>query len=85
MYKKCVKNRSVLLIQPKHILSFKLIGIESMLIDKSKLARSMLATQEYFNSLTCDIINEVDENLSVKFKLIYTIGSQESINYAPER
>jgi hypothetical protein len=75
----------VLLIQPEHVLSFKLIGIKSVLTDKSELARSMLATQKYFNSVTCDIINEVDENLSVKFELIYTMGSQESIDYAPER
>jgi hypothetical protein len=85
MYKECVENRGVLLIQPEHILSFKLMGIESVLIDESELARSMLATQEYFDSLTCDIIDEVDENLSVKFELIYTMGSQESIDYAPER
>jgi hypothetical protein len=85
IYKECVKNRGVLLIQPEYKLSFKLIGIESVLIDKSELARLMLATQEYFDSLTCDIIDEVDENLSVKFELIYTMGSQESIDYALER
>jgi hypothetical protein len=85
MYEECVENRGVLLIQPEHILSFKLMGIESVLTDKSELARSMLATQKYFDSVTCDIIDEVDENLSVKFELIYTMGSQESIDYAPER
>jgi hypothetical protein len=85
MYEECVENRGMLLIQPEHILSFKLMGIESVLTDKSELAQSMLATQEYFDSLTCDIIDEVDENLSVKFELIYTMGSQESIDYAPER
>jgi hypothetical protein len=85
MYKECVENCGVLLIQPEHILSFKLIGIKSVLIDESELAQSMLATQEYFDSLTCDIIDKVDENLSVKFELIYTMGSQESIDYTPER
>lgn len=85
IYEECVQNRGVLLIQPEHILSFKLMGIESVLTDESKLARSMLATQEYFDSVTCDIIDEVDENLSVKFELIYTMGSQEAIDYAPDR
>lgn len=85
LYEECVENRGVLLIQPEHILSFKLMGIESVLTDEPELARSMLATQEYFDSVTCDIIDEVDENLSVKFELIYTMGSQESIDYAPER
>jgi hypothetical protein len=85
IYEECVENRGVLLIQPEHILSFKLMGIESVLTDEPELARSMLATQEYFDNATCDVIDEVDENLSVKFELIYTMGSQESIDYAPER
>lgn len=85
IYEECVENRGVLLIQPEHILSFKLMGIESVLTDKSELARSMLATQDYFDGVTRDIIDEVDENLSVKFELIYTMGSQEFIDYAPDR
>jgi hypothetical protein len=85
IYEECVENRGVLLIQPEHILSFRLMGIESVLIDEPELARSMLATQEYFDGVTCDIIDEVDENLSVKFELIYTMGSQEAIDFAPER
>jgi hypothetical protein len=85
LYEECVENRGVLLIQPEHILSFKLMGIESVLTDEPELARAMLATQQYFDSVTCDIIDEVDENLSVKFELIYTMGSQETIDYAPER
>jgi hypothetical protein len=85
LYEDCVQNRGVLLIQPEHILSFKLMAIESVLTDQPELARSMLATQAYFDQVTRDIIDEVDENLSVKFELIYTMGSQESIDYAPER
>ncbi|KAJ4371621.1 hypothetical protein N0V83_004841 [Neocucurbitaria cava] len=49
------------------------------------LAQSMLATQAYFDNVTRDIIDEVDDNLSVKFELIYTMGSQESVDFAPER
>lgn len=48
MYEDSVENRGVLLIQPEHILSFKLMVIESVLTDQPELARSMLATQEYF-------------------------------------
>ena len=85
MYEDCVANRGVLLVQPEHILSFKLMAVESVLIDQPELARSMLATQAYFDEVTRDIIDEVDENLSVKFELIYTMGSQEAIDFAPER
>jgi hypothetical protein len=85
LYKECVENRGVLLIQPEHILSFKLMAVESVLTDQPELAQSMLATQAYFDNVTRDIIDEVDENLSVKFELIYTMGSQRSIDFAPER
>ncbi|CAO2648219.1 Nn.00g074860.m01.CDS01 [Neocucurbitaria sp. VM-36] len=85
IYEECVQNRGVLLVQPEHILSFKLMAIDSVLTDEPELARSMLATQAYFDNVTRDIIDEVDENLSVKFELVYTMGSQESIDFAPER
>ena len=39
----------------------------------------------YFDAVSRDIIDEVDENLSVKFELIYTMGAQEPIDFAPER
>ena len=81
----CVENRGVLLVQPEHILSFKLMAIESVLTGQPDCAQSMLATQAYFDKVTRDIIDEVDENLSVKFELVYTMGSQESIDFAPER
>lgn len=85
IYEECINARGVLLVQPEHLLSFKLMAIESVLTNRPELARSMLTTQEYFEKVTRDIIDEVDENLSVKFELIYTMGSQEAIDFAPER
>jgi hypothetical protein len=85
LYEECIKNRGVLLIQPEHILSFKLMAIESLLMDQPELARSMLSTQAYFDNVTRDIADESDETYSVKFELIYTMGSQQSIDFAPER
>lgn len=85
LYGECVKNRGVLLIQPEHILSFKLMAIESLLTDQVRLARSMLSTEAYFNNVTRDIVDESDEIYSTKFELVYTMGLQESIEFAPER
>ncbi|KAL6706808.1 hypothetical protein ACN47E_005144 [Coniothyrium glycines] len=85
IYEECVKNRGILLIQPEHILSFKLMAIESLATDKMLLAHSMLDTQEYFDRVARDIVDECDEVYSTKFELIYTMGSQESIDFAPER
>lgn len=85
LYRECMVNRGVLLIQPEHILSFKLMGIEMLLTGQDNTARSLLSTQQFFNTVSRDIVDESDENYSVKFELIYTMGSQQSIEFAPER
>jgi hypothetical protein len=84
IYEECIANRGVLLIQPEHILSFKLMAIEALL-DGRESANSLLETQEFFDNVSRDIVDESDENFSVKFELIYTMGSQQSIEFAPER
>ncbi|KAI4946098.1 hypothetical protein J4E91_007541 [Alternaria rosae] len=85
IYEECIRERGVLLIQPEHILSFKLMAVECVLIDQPETAQKMLETQQWFDDVSCDCIDESDENFSTKFELIYTMGSQSSIEYAPER
>jgi hypothetical protein len=85
LYQDCMARRGILLVQPEHILSFKLMGIECLLTDKPEVARSLLSTQQWFHDVSRDIVDESDENFSVKFELIYTMGSQRSINFAPDR
>jgi hypothetical protein len=84
IYEECILNRGVLLIQPEHILSFKLMAVEAVLAGQA-CAKTLLETQEFFDRVSRDIVDESDENFSVKFELIYTIGSQRSIEFAPER
>ncbi|KAF2833124.1 hypothetical protein CC86DRAFT_461565 [Ophiobolus disseminans] len=83
-YEECIVNRGVLLIQPEHILSFKLMAVEAKLAGQA-CANSLLETQEFFDDVSRDIIDESDENFSVKFELIYTMGTQRPIEFAPER
>ncbi|KAH6502438.1 hypothetical protein HBI55_034300 [Parastagonospora nodorum] len=83
-YEECIVNRGVLLIQPEHILSFKLMAIEALLAGQA-CAGSLLETQKFFDNVSRDIVDESDENFSVKFELIYTMGTQRSIEFAPER
>jgi hypothetical protein len=84
IYEECIAKRGVLLIQPEHILSFKLMAVEAILTGQP-CATSLLDTQEYFNQVSRDIVDESDENFSSKFELIYTMGSQRSIEFAPQR
>ncbi|PSN72933.1 hypothetical protein BS50DRAFT_616434 [Corynespora cassiicola Philippines] len=85
MYHECMKNRGILLVQPEHILSFQLMGIECRLSDLDRTADLLLSTQQFFDEKTRDIVDESDENFSVKFELIYTMGTQRSIEMSPER
>lgn len=85
VYRKCMRKRGILLLQPENILSFKLMGLECMISGKDSLAKSLFRTQEFFDHVSRDIVDEADENFSVKFELCYTIGTQRPIDLSPER
>jgi Protein of unknown function (DUF3638)/Protein of unknown function (DUF3645) len=81
----CRELGGILLVQPEHILSFKLMGIECSIKGSEDLARSFLSTQAFFDVESRDIIDESDENFSVKFELIYTMGMSQPIELSPDR
>ncbi|KZF24028.1 hypothetical protein L228DRAFT_218359 [Xylona heveae TC161] len=84
-YEKCRRDGGVLLLQPENILSFQLMVIETTIKGESTLAQSLLKTQLAFDQFSRDIVDESDENFSTKFELIYTMGQQRPIDFAPER
>jgi hypothetical protein len=53
------------------------MGIEADLSgnNKADVSKSLLSTQYFFNTHSRDIVNESDENFSVKFELVYTMGT----------
>ncbi|KAH6230109.1 hypothetical protein HBI42_037710 [Parastagonospora nodorum] len=81
----CMEERGVILTQPEHILSFKLMSIENVLIERQDVASLLLQTQQFLLDHTRDIVDEADENFSPHFELVYTMGSQQAIDFAPER
>jgi Protein of unknown function (DUF3638)/Protein of unknown function (DUF3645) len=85
LYRHCMENRGILLVQPEHILSFKLMGLESLLTGNNAVGESLLNTYRFFEKNARDIVDESDENFSVKFELIYTMGNQRHIELSPER
>jgi hypothetical protein len=86
VYQECMANSGVLLCQPEHVLSFRLMAIQSLIADDQKdLACALLQGQQFFDRHTRDIVDESDENFSCRFELIYTMGSQRSIECAPKR
>jgi hypothetical protein len=85
IYQECMRKRGILLVQPENVLSFKLMGIECLINGKDELAKSLLRTQDFFDSFSRDIVDEADENFSVKFELCYTMGTQKPVDLSPER
>lgn len=85
MCEECKSNRGILLLQPEHILSFKLMGLGASIAGKTHLATSLLSTQAFFDSTARDIMDESDENLGVRNELIHTMGTSRLIEGAPQR
>lgn len=85
MVQECQQEGGIMLVQPEHLLSFQLMGLESTLRGDEKLASILLRTQGYFDRHTRDLIDESDENFSVKFELVYTIGHQRAVEHSPTR
>jgi len=80
-----MRTGGVLLVQPEHLLSFELMGFEQLLRGNSELGNALIRTQHWLNQNSRDILDESDEILSVRFELIYTIGTQRAIELSPDR
>ncbi len=84
-YEECMDTGGVLLIQPEHILSFELMGLERLLSSNSELENAMISTQNWLRANSRDILDESDEILSVWFELVYTMGLQRPVEFSPDR
>lgn len=81
----CREQGGVLLVQPEHLLSFKLMGLEFLINGKTSISQELIKTQVLLESTSRDIVDESDENFSVKFELVYTMGTQRPIDFSPDR
>ncbi|KAF5698569.1 hypothetical protein FMUND_15060 [Fusarium mundagurra] len=81
----CMQEGGVLLVQPEHLLSFQLMELECQLDNKSSVAEKMMEVRKFFDTSSRDVVDESDENFSVKFELIYTVGQQRPIDHSPGR
>jgi hypothetical protein len=78
----------VLLVQLEHILSMELLGLEAVLSGKDKeeaLGKAILQGRVYFEKHAWDIVDESDDIFDAGFELTYTMGSQKTIEYGPQR
>ncbi|KAH7240809.1 uncharacterized protein BKA55DRAFT_705615 [Fusarium redolens] len=85
LMKRCMKEGGVLMVQPEHLLSFQLMEVESRISGNMEVAGAMSQIRNLFDHSSRDIVDESDENFSVKFELIYTLGQQRPIEHSPDR
>ena len=88
LFEECARVRGVLVVQPKHILSFQLMVIDRTLSSGSRLnqvAQELQEVQTWLTSTSRDILDESDELLHVRYQLIYTMDEQQPLDNGPDR
>lgn len=86
LYERCMEQGGILLVQPEHMLSLKLMAIEyQYLNDQKETGTALVDLYHFFHSYSRDIVDESDENFSPKFELIYTMGEQRPMELSPDR
>ena len=79
LFKECARVGGILLCQPEHILSFKLMALEALSNNPtSSLSEGLVSIQRWLEDHARDILDESDEVLSPKYQLTYTVGTQHS-------
>ncbi|KAI0290847.1 hypothetical protein B0F90DRAFT_1913825 [Multifurca ochricompacta] len=90
LYKRCVAEGGVLVVQPEHILSQKLMHIDTVLTstgnrEKRAIAHDLGALQDWVTEASRDVLDESDEILHVRYQLVYTAGKQMPVDDHPSR
>ncbi|KAG6915979.1 hypothetical protein DXG01_009031 [Tephrocybe rancida] len=85
LYELCVRERGILLVQPEHILSFRLMGVDIATGTRVEAAKSLLESYRWLSSISRDVLDESDEILRVTYQLVYTSGLQEAMDNHPDR
>ncbi|KAL0572352.1 hypothetical protein V5O48_009608, partial [Marasmius crinis-equi] len=85
LFEYALKTRAVVVAQPEHMLSFKLLSINHFIGGDPSASRPLIQTQLWLDRYARDLLDESDEILHTRYQLIYTIGNQKSVEHAPDR
>lgn len=85
LYEECMRIGGILLVQPEHILSFKLMGLDQLFNGDESVATILLNCQRWLETNSRDILDESDEILHVRHELIYTLGVCKPVDFHPTR
>lgn len=85
LWDECISSRGILLLQPEHIQSFKLLGLERLSCYDEYTASRLIERSRTMQRESRTVIDESDEVLDVKTQLIYTIGLQQPMDGHSDR
>lgn len=90
LYRRCAAEGGVLVVQPEHILSQKLMHIDFLLTsdgdtEKHSVAHELTALRDWVTNVSRDVFDESDELLHVRYQLVYTAGEQMPVDDHPNR
>ena len=90
LYKRCVAECGVLVIQPEHILSQKLMHVDTLLTsdgnnESDSIVDKLGDLQNWVAKASRDVLDESDEILHVRYQLVYTSGEQMPVDDHPNR
>ncbi|KDR74247.1 hypothetical protein GALMADRAFT_141321 [Galerina marginata CBS 339.88] len=88
LFEECTRSQGVLVAQPEHILSFRLMVIDRIISSGSpldELAQKLYEAQEWLSSTSRNVLDESDELLHVRYQLIYTMYEQQQLDDGPDR
>ena len=90
LYRRCAAEGGVLVVQPEHMLSQKLMHIDYLLTshgnnEKSSVVQELGVLQDWVTKSSRDVLDESDELLHVRYQLVYTAGEQEPVDDHPNR
>jgi hypothetical protein len=90
LYRRCADEGGVLVVQPEHILSQKLMHINFLLAshgtrEKLSIANDLGVLVDWVAKVSRDVLDESDEILHVRYQLVYTAGEQMPVDDHPNR
>jgi Protein of unknown function (DUF3638) len=88
LFEECVRVQGVLVAEPEHILSFRLMVVDRTLssgFPLNDVAKKLQKVQAWLKSTSRDVLDESDEILHVRYQLIYTMGQQQPFDDSPGR
>ncbi|KAH9160220.1 hypothetical protein EDB89DRAFT_2117301 [Lactarius sanguifluus] len=90
LYRRCAEEGGVLVVQPEHLLSQKLMCIDTLLAsdddcEKRSITNELKALQGWLAKVSRDVLDESDEILHVRYQLVYTAGEQMPVEDHPNR